>query len=179
MADRFWNSCVNIVDCETIATPPQKRATTRDRLRLRRRDHGHLHSPKPDDLGMLMIAKDYDVVTLLSMKLDFARDNPHVGTSAVPERKAQLLEILPALRRNAMGPHDHDRILFLFLRKRQILLALIVAYLSDVFVTQGLHHLLVVNQRAIRVDPALSRMPLPGLPESLAPPPSRSPRFWL
>ena len=127
---------------------------------------------------MLAIAKDYDVIPLLGMKLDFAGNNTDAGTSTVPKRKAQLLEILPALGRNAMSPDDHDRILSLFLRQRKVLLALIVPDLPNVLTAQSVHHLLVVNQRAIRVDPAAPAASLfPGYLNRALHPPTEASAF--
>ena len=99
------------------------------------------------------------------MALYFTSDDSNIRTGTIAKGQAQAFKIFPALRRNAMSPNHNYGFLFCRLLEVEGLATLIVTHFLNILFAQSFHHLFIMNQRTIGVDP--TRSPLGFLTSDL------------
>jgi NADH dehydrogenase len=104
-----------------------------------------------NDLGMLRVAKNHRLKSLLGVHSHLAGDDADIRTGRVAEFHAEGFEISATLRRDAVRTDHHDRMIIRRLGDFELGLAAVIAHFANAFAGEHFHHLAVMDQRAIRV----------------------------
>ena len=102
-------------------------------------------------LGMIGIAKNHYFITFLSVRTHLPRYDANVRAGRVLEVHVERLQVLAALGGYAMRPHHHDAVLAILFFDLDFRFALVIAHFTNAFATEGIHHLIVMNQWAVGI----------------------------